>query len=182
MTTAGTILHYDVADIAARTAGTLNATGAVVRLPPDSQAAVTAQLRSAFAALHDIKIRDLLCYAMQASKTLVNAGRDSLARNAPQHVHINGYQLPSEYAPELDVLVNGAPVATVHFRLEITLECLNFDGVVEHGRLVQFGSEVFRVVATLSAEGRTLASREAQLDLRLELPLPPGGLPVVPTR
>lgn len=179
MTTAGMILQDDFSNIAGRAVGVLNNSQAVLRLPPVTRGAALSQVRSSLTALHDIEISDALEAAWEGSKTLNRAAHRSLATDTPQDVHIDGYIIPIDYEPELEVLVDNQHIATVHFRLRLTLELFNFDGVVERGRLVRLGSEVFDVTATLTAEGQTLARRKAGLDLRLELPLPANGIPLI---
>ncbi len=179
MTTAGTILQDDFVNIAVRAVGVLNNSQAVLRLPPVTRDTALGQVQSSLGALHDIEISDVLQRAWEASKTLNKAAYQSLATRTPQDVHIDGYIIPIDYEPDLVVLVDNQHIATVHFRLRMTLELFNVDGVVERGRLVQLGSEAFDVTATLTAEGQTLARRTARLDLRFELPLPANGIPLI---
>jgi hypothetical protein len=178
MTTAGMILQDDFATIAARAAGVLNNSQAVLRLPQVTRDTVFGQVQSSLAALHDIDVREALLAAWDASRTLNEAAHRSLATNASQPVHLNGYAIPIDYEPELQVLVDGQTIATVHFQLRITLELFNFDGVVERGRLVRLSSEAFTVTAVLTVEGQTVAHRSVRLDLRYELPVPPDGIPL----
>jgi hypothetical protein len=179
MTTAGTILEDDFATIAARAVGVLSNSQAVLGLSPVTRDRALGQVQSSLGALHDIDIREALLAAWEVSKKLNEAAHESLATNAPQNVHIDGYSIPIDYEPELEVLVDGRPIATVHFRLRLTLELFNFDGVVERGRLVRLSSEAFDVTAVLAAEGQTVARRSARLDLRFELPVPPDGIPLL---
>jgi hypothetical protein len=179
MTTAGTILQDDFATIATRAVGVLNNSQAVLQLPPFTRNTAFGQIQSSLGTLHDIDVREALMAAWEASRTLKEAARKSLETNAPQDVHLNGYAIPIDYEPELEVLVDGQHIATVHFRLRLTLELFNFAGVVELGRLVRLSSEAFDVTAVLTAEGQTVARRTVRLDLRFELPVPRDGIPLV---
>jgi hypothetical protein len=152
----------------------------VVALPPLTRETVLSQVRSGLAPLAEITMGDALQVAWGACRTLVEAGRESLARNAPQPVHLDGYSVPIDYEPRLDVTVEDVQVATVHFRLRLTIEALRLDGSVEGGRLVSLACEALSVTATVEVEGELLAERKLSLDARVELPLPAEGLPVVP--
>jgi len=179
MTTVGMILQEDLAGIGAEVAGVLSHGTAVPRLPPLTRDAVLGQVQSSLASLHDITITDLLKLAWSASRTLHKAARDSLATGTPQNVHLDGYAVPIDYEPALDVLVSKKRIATVTFGLRLSLELFNVDGVVERGRLVRLRSETFDVTATVSIAGHTVAARKARLNAAIELPLPADGLPLV---
>lgn len=179
MTTAGMVLQDSFADIASRAVTMLSNSRTVLQLPPATRDSALSQVHSSLTGLHDIEISDVLRTALEMSRTLNTAARQSLATRTAQQVHINGYVIPIDYQPVLEVLVNEQRVATVHFRLRLTLELFNFDGVVERGRLVQLNSDALDVTAALAAEGQTLAMRKARLDLRFELPLPADGITLV---
>jgi hypothetical protein len=180
MTTAGTILQDDFASIAASATSALNGSEGVLRLPPMTRERVVGQVQTSLFGLHDIEVGEVLKKAWETSNTLTHAATRSLATNAPQDVRMEGYSIPVDYDPELEVLVNGKRVATVHFKMRLMLELFNFEGVVEHGRLVRLSSEAFEVTAVLMAEDQTVARRTAQLNLKYELPVPAGGLPLSP--
>ena len=69
--------------------------------------------------------------------------------------------------PQIDVLVNDARVATVHFELSIRFKVKGLAATVRDGRLVGASSGGCEVMGTLAAEGRQLAQREAQFQLPL---------------
>ena len=179
MTTAGTILQDDFASIGASAVGVLNHSEAVLRLPPITRDRVLGQVQSSLFGLHDIEIGEVLKLAWETSRSLTTAAHQSLATNRPQDVHIDGYAIPVDYDPELEVLVNGQHIATVHFRLRLLFELFNFEGVVEHGRLVRLNSDVFDVTTVLAWEDQTIARRTAHLNFKFELPVPAGGIPLV---
>jgi hypothetical protein len=179
MTTAATLLQDDFASIAASAVGVLNNSEAVLRLPPITRDRVLGQVQSSLFGLHDIEIGEVLKLGWETSRSLTTVAHQSLAMNRPQDVHMDGYAIPVDYDPELEVLVNGQHIATVHFRLRLTFELFNFEGVVERGRLVRLNSDVFDVTAVLAAEDQTIARRTAHLNLKFELPVPAGGIPLV---
>jgi hypothetical protein len=79
----------------------------------------------------------------------------------------------------LKVLVDNQVRATVKFGLRLTLELFNFDGVVALGRLRRLSSQACDVTVSLTVEGKAVAGRKAPLNLRLELPLPANGIPLI---
>src|SRR6266542_3410376 len=70
-----------------------------------------------------------------------------------------------------------ALVATVHFELSVKFVVKGLVATVQHGRLVALSGGC-DVAATLTAEGRQLAKREAQLQLPLLVRLG-GGIPLL---
>ncbi len=178
MTTAAMILREDLAAIGTQVAGALNHGRAVPRLPPLTRAAVMGQVQSSLTALQDISIADVLVLAWSASQTLRKAAHASITTGQPQPVHLDGYAVPVDYQPTLDVFINAKLVATIHFVLSLTLELFNLDGVVELGRLMRVSVQTFDVTASLSMAGQALAARKARLNIGVELPLPADGLPL----
>jgi hypothetical protein len=179
MTTVADILRDDLARIGARAADVVGGTRGVVGLPPLTRETVLSQVRSGLAPLGQITVGDVLKVAWGACRTLNKAGRESLARNAPQPVHLDGYAVPIDYEPRLDITIEDVQIATVHFRLRMTVEAFRLDGSVEGGRLVNLACEALQVTATVDVEGHQVAQRKVPVDLRIELPLPAEGLPVV---
>ena len=80
--------------------------------------------------------------------------------------------------PQIDVLVNDARVATVHFELSIRFKVKGLAATVRYGRLVAASSGGCEVMGTLAAEGRRLAQREAQFQLPLLVRLG-NGIPLL---
>jgi hypothetical protein len=178
MTDAAMILREDLAAIGDHVAGALNQGAVVTRLPPLTSQAVLKQVQSSFTALQEVAIGDVLQLAWSASKTIQKAVRASISTGQPQPIHLDGYAIPVDYQPTLDVLINGRKVATIHFVLSLALELFNLDGMVERGRLMRLSAQTFDVTVSLSMAGRTLAARKARLNLAVELPLPADGLPL----
>jgi hypothetical protein len=179
MTTVGAILGRDLFAVGARAAEVVGGTRGVLSLPPLTRETVLSQVRSGLAPLAEITVGDVLKVAWGASRTLVKAGNESLRTDQPQTVHLEGYAVPVDYEPRLDVTVENVLVATVHFRLRLDVEAFHLDGVVEHGRLTSLACEALTVTASVSIEGRQLAERTVPVDLRVELPMPAAGIPVV---
>jgi hypothetical protein len=179
MTTAAALLADDLHTITTGLTRAAGATKAVVRLPPLTRQQVLGQLGSAVTELHRITIADALTTAWQVSRTLSRAGHESLRTGRPQPVHLNGMAIPVEYAPTLEVIVNGHRIATVETAIQLSLELFNFDGAVSNGHLVELRSDTFDVAVGFSVQGQVLAQRTTRLNLAVEMPLPTGGIPVV---
>lgn len=179
VTTAGMILRDDLAGIGAHAVEVVSRGTVVPRLPPLTRDAVLGQVQASFTALHDITVGDVLKLAWSACQTLRRVARESLATSRPQAFHLDGYAVPVEYQPAVDVLVGGKRIATIHFGLCLTLELFHIDGIADRGRLVRLQTQTFDVTASLTMAGRTLASRKTRLNLAVEFPLPADGLPLV---
>lgn len=179
MTTVADLLRDDLARISGRAAEVAGSARSVVTLPPLTRETVLSQVRSGLAPLGEITVGDVLTVAWGACRTLQKAGRESLATNEAQPVHLDGYSVPVDYEPRLDITIEDVQVATVHFRLRLTVEAFKLDGAVERGRLVSLACEALQITATVEVEGHQVAERTVPLDLRIELPLPAVGLPVV---
>jgi hypothetical protein len=153
MTTVADILRDDLSRIGARAADVVGGARGVVTLPQLTRETVLSQVRSGLAPLGEITVGDVLKVAWGACRTLHKAGRESLAKNAAQSVHLDGYSVPVDYEPRLDITVEGTQVATVHLTLTVTVEAFKLDGSVERGRLVQLACEALQVTATVAVEG-----------------------------
>jgi hypothetical protein len=179
MTTVADILRDDLSRLGSRAAEVVGSARGVATLPPLTRERVLSQVRSGLAPLAEITVGDVLKVAWGACRTLQQAGRKSLATNEVQPVHLDGYSVPVDYEPRLDITIEGVQVATVHFRLRLTVEMFKLDGAVEQGRLVRLACEALQLTAAVDVEGHQLTERKVPLDLRIELPFPAAGLPVV---
>ena len=74
----------------------------------------------------------------------------------------------------VELLVDDVRVATVRFELRIEFVVMGVVAMVSHGRLVALHRGACEATAKLAAEGRELASRQAQLELPLLLRLGDG--------
>src|SRR6185503_7016093 len=172
MTTVADILRDDLSRIGARAADAVGGARGVVTLPPLTRETVLSQVRSGLAPLGEITVGDVLKVASGACRTLQKAGRESLAKGSAQPVRLDGYAVPVDYEPRLDITLEDTQIATVHLRVRVTVELFKLDGSVEQGRLVQLACEALQVTATVDVEGHQVAERKVPLDLRVELPLP----------
>src|SRR6266498_2353609 len=107
-----------------------------------------------------------------------NAANDQIATVAHGLLDLDlGGLVIAGWGKYADLLVNDAHVATVHFELSVKFVVKGLVATVQHGRLVALSGGC-DVAATLTAEGRQLAKREAQLQLPLLVRLG-GGIPLL---
>jgi hypothetical protein len=108
------------------------------------------------------------------------AKRTVSAPGSVEVVDLATHSITWTHNPQIDVLVNDARVATVHFGLSIRFKVTGLAATVRYGRLVDFSSGGCEVTGTLAAEGRQLAQREARFQLPLLVRLG-DGIPLLPS-
>ena len=114
----------------------------------------------------------------QSVDLIAAAKRTVAAPGSVEVVDLATHSITWTHNPQIDVLVNDARVATVHFDLSITFRVKGLVATVRYGRLASFSSGGCDVTGTLAAEGRQLAQREAQFQLPLLVRLG-GGIPLL---
>jgi len=92
-------------------------------------------------------------------------------------VELAAHTITSTHHPFVELLVDDVHVATVRFELGVAFVVKGFVVTVHHGRLAALSGGC-DVTATLAAEGRQLAKREAHLQLPLLVRLG-GGIPLL---
>lgn len=108
------------------------------------------------------------------------AKRTAAAPGSVEVVDLAIHSITWTHNPQIDVLVNDARVATLHFDLSIRFKVQGLVATVRYGRLVGFSSGGCEVTGTLAAEGRQLAQREAQFQLPVLVRLG-DGIPLLPS-
>src|SRR6266545_2075759 len=88
------------------------------------------------------------------------AKRTFATPDSSEVVELATHTITSTHRPFVDLLVNDAHVATVHFELSVKFVVKGLVATVQHGRLVALSGGC-DVAATLTAEGRQLARRAA---------------------
>lgn len=108
------------------------------------------------------------------------AKRTAAAPGSVEVVDLATHTITWTHNPQIDVLVNDARVATVHFGLSIWFKVKGLAATVRYGRLMGIGSGGCEVTGTLAAEGQPLAQREAEFQLPLLVRLG-NGIPLLPS-
>jgi len=106
------------------------------------------------------------------------AKRTFATTDSSEIVELATHTITSTHHPSVELLVNDAHVATVHFELSVKFVVRALVATVQHGRLVAVHSGDCDVIATLAAEGRQLARRERHIKVPLLVRLG-GGIPLL---
>lgn len=115
----------------------------------------------------------------QIAELTAAAKRTVAAPGSEEVVELATHSITWTHNPQIDVLVNDARVATMHFELSIRFTVKGLTATVRDGNLVRLSSGGCEVTGTLAAEGRPLAQREAQFQLPLLVPLGGDGIPLL---
>lgn len=138
------------------------------RLSRAAYKAVGRQVADAAHGMLDLDLGDLVVGGWCKFADLVAAAKRTLAAaDSKEIVELSTHTINYAHHPRVDVLVNDARVATVKFDLAIKFVVKGLCGTVSNGHLVALHAGSCDVTASLSAEGRQLAKREAHLELPL---------------
>src|SRR5262245_5920177 len=160
--------------------GVLGALGeGVTRLSRAGRNAANDQIAAVAHGLLDLDLGGLVIAAWGKYADLMAAAERTFATpDSSEVVELATHTITSAHHPFVELLVNDAPVATVHFELAVEFVVKALVATVQHGRLVAVHAGDCDVTATVEAEGRQLAKREAHLQLPLLVRLG-GGIPLL---
>lgn len=99
------------------------------------------------------------------------AERTLVAPGTEEDVTLVTHMVSATRRPRVDVLVDGSRVHSFEFALEVQFALTAVAGVVREGSLIALRSGDCHLTVTLRLGDRTLASREAHVDLAVLLPL-----------
>jgi hypothetical protein len=137
------------------------------RQAADSQIATVAH------ALLDLDLGGLMAAGWRKQGELAAATERTAANpGSSEVVELASHRISSVHRPSVELLINGAHVATVNFELDIVFVVKALVVTVRNGHIVSLHSGACDVAATLAAEGLQLASRQAHLNLPLIIRLP----------
>jgi hypothetical protein len=149
--------------------------GALATLSPPGQATLYAEVSGAISGLLGLDVLDVLVDGWRKHRALVGAAqRTRVPPGATEQVELTSHRITTTHRPYLDISLNGAKLATVHFDLGLTLDVDTMLAVVTRGRLVGIQGGRCTVTAGLGAEGVPLASRQLVLDPHVTLSLGEG--------
>ena len=153
--------------------------GSLRELPESGRAAVSGEVASAVEGLLDFDLGDLLLSGWcKHAEVRAAARRTAAAPGSAEVVALATHRVTSTHEPAVDLLVNGATVATVQLELRIEFLLKGIVVTVREGRLAAVRPGTCEVTATLEAEGRRLASRSRELEVPLVV-RPGDGVPVL---
>ena len=129
--------------------------------------------------LLDLDLGGLVIAAWGKYADLTAAAKRTFATpDSAEIVELATHTITSTHRPFVELLVNDVHVATVRFELAVKFVVKALVATVQHGRLVAVHAGDCDLTATLAAEGRQLAKREAHLQLPLLVRLG-GGIPLL---
>jgi len=132
------------------------------------------QLASVAHGLLDLDLGDLVVGGWRKYADLTAAAKRTIATpDSTEVVEVATHSITSTHRPFVEVLVDDVHVATVRFELGVKFVVKGLVATVQHGHLVALTGGC-DVTATLAAEGRQLAKREAHLPLPLVVGLGDG--------
>ena len=135
----------------------------------------------AVTAVLDIDIGALALDAWAKYDRLNAAARRSSEPGAePERVRIVEHQITSTHEPALEILVNGAHIATIDLGLEVEIDVHGLDAEIRDARLTALRTGDVDVRATLSVKGRAVVERERSYEIGALLPLG-AGIPLTTT-
>jgi len=139
--------------------------GALGRLSQGGRAAMERELSSAITGLLNVKLGSVLVAGLRKHSGLVAAARATAARpGSTEVVQLATHRITTAHGPHLDIVVNGARLATLNFELRITFDVDAVVATVRDARLVALHSGRCTVRVAFECEGIALASRDALLD------------------
>jgi hypothetical protein len=137
------------------------------RQAADSQVATVAH------GLLDLDLGDLVVAGWRKQGELAAAAERTAANpGSSEVVELASHRISSVHRPFVELLINGAHVATVNFELDIEIVVKALVVTVRNGHVVSLHTGACDVAAKLAAEGLQLASRRAHFELPLIIRLP----------
>jgi hypothetical protein len=125
--------------------------------------------------LLDLNLIDVLLGALRTYEVLRAAGRRTIATpDSAEIVELVSHRVTLDNQPSIDLIVNGANVASVHLLLSLVIEIEALTAVVREGRLTALQIGRCDVNASVSIEGTMVARKHAQLQLPVSLPMGTG--------
>jgi hypothetical protein len=143
--------------------GTLD--GALRRLSQAGRQAADTQVAAAAHGLVDLDLADMMAAGWRKQGELADAVERTAANpHNPEVVELASQRITSTHRPYVDVVVDGARVATINFELDVEFLVKTLVATVRGGRVVGVSAGSCQVTATLAAEGIQLATRRASFD------------------
>ncbi len=149
--------------------------GAMGSVSAAGRAAIERELSAALGRLLEMDLGDLLVAGLRRHPALVAAARATESNpTAVEVVQLAAHRITAGHHPYVDIVVNGATVATVHFDLEITFDVDILVGTVRLARLTNVQSGRCTATAALGCEGHEIVTRQVHFDPALTIRLGDG--------
>jgi hypothetical protein len=183
--TAAAVLFGDASPdaAAARLSGGKNGRGVTAKLniEPALQAAAHREIAMAASGLLQIELVDLLVAGWRKYEDLLAAARRSLASpGATELVKLATHRVTANEHPYVDLLVDGAKLATVDLELLVVFDVSLLIAAVRSARIVALHSGRCDITASLAVDGAEVATGHHVVDLPLVVTLG-DGIPLLAT-
>jgi hypothetical protein len=138
---------------------------ALSAVSPAGRVFASAEVASALAELLELDVADVLIGGWRTHRSLIEAA--AATRDDPEAseiVRLATHRIGAAHRPYVEVVVNGATIATVDFELSVELDIDAVLATVRRARLVAVHGGRLTMSVTLTAAGRELVSRAVTLD------------------
>jgi hypothetical protein len=128
----------------------------------------------------DLDVVDILVAAWAAKGALSDAAR--LTASDPcrtEHVKLLSQRIAWSWAPSIDLVVDERMKGTIELELELSFDIALLEAKVRGGRLMALSSGDCELTASLTIQKHKLPEQKRHVDLRLTVPLPADGIPLV---
>ena len=150
-------------------------TGVLAVLSPGGQATLYGELARSIGNLLNIDVLEVMVGGWRRHRALVAAAEATRDRpGATEVVDLAAHRIGTTHRPYLDIVVDGAKVATVHFDLSIELTVDALRATVRQTRPVAVQGGRTTVAVGLGCEGIAVAAGHVTLDPHVSLPLGEG--------
>lgn len=154
---------------------------ALGRLTSAGSRAVCHRIAEVAADLADVTLGDVVVAGWRRYAALANAARRTVHDPGSEElVDLASHHIRSVHRPQVEVLVDGLPVGSVPFELELDVVVQALVATVRAGRLAEIECGHGRLTASLSCVDFTIAAREDDVDLGAVLDLGAEGVPLLP--
>lgn len=146
----------------------------VRRLSAPALRAVDREIATVTARLLDLRLEDALVSAWRSYGALTGAAERTFAVPGSEEVVVLAtHRVMWTCEPHVDLLVDGARVATLDFELSVAFDLDGVVAVVRLGDLVGLRAGECTITATLALHGETLIQRQGRTTPAVVLPLDP---------
>jgi hypothetical protein len=139
--------------------------GALGQVSAGGRQVVEREMSAAVAGLLGLDLGDVLLAGWRRHRAL-HAAAEATQGNpgAVEVVQLATHRITTGHRPYVDIVLNGATVATVHFDLSLDLDVDGVLGTVKEGKLMSLQGGRCTVSAGLSCLGKELVSRQVAID------------------
>lgn len=132
------------------------------------------------AQLLDLDVADVLVAAWRTGGELKAEARSTEADpGTTKHVKLVTQRVAWTWSPSIHLVVDGWSLGAIKLKLELAFEIGGLEAAVRGGRLVDLDAGDCELTASLSVQGGPPLTRKAEFPLRVAVPLPASGIPLL---